>query len=722
MLLVLGLLAYRVPHGTLVSAQVDDSWQTTEHAVFSAVLCEGPDGQSGTPDDRPRNNPTAGGTATLAYDATSDTWGVEVVLTSIRAGTYRLTIGRFGSPERTVLTEFSATDDPANATDHVDVTVRANGLPIATVDEYSVLEVERNGPPWGGGGACTGDHAGQDGSGGSGGGHGDGSSGCEDGDEGDEGACDGGHEDADSGCEDGDEGDEGACDGGHEDADSGCEDGDEGDEGACAGGHEGADSRCEDGDEGGCAESHIEAGTACIESTDHQEDEGGCDGGAGSQWRAELQARFSLSRVATITLRQDVATSGVGIAPAGASYEDSLSCTDQAEPRTFLLGAGDSAEVEVLRGSECSVTQAPTGDGSTVSVLNADWVVNFDTVVTITNQYHVEPPVSGTPMPARSGSIDEAQDVPSDGAALSWTSGDGSVRVEVPSTLVAGHDRVLLTVSEVRLEDAAGNPNYPEGTTALAADGRAFVITLHDARTGDAIALEGYVSVSIELPRGTSGSSTPRAMRWDEGSRTWVELPSVVEKGVLTFETDHLSLFGVFELGRQVVTLRGGRNPIVFTGADGTRVADFAKRLGVSPTDVHRLTPFGQEVGLDTAERLVKGEALVVVSERSVRVAVPAFLADSPRLRVTELHPGLNVLPVATRDPVGLAGALAAPGEAISAVFYFDAAAGSWEVTAPSGPPWLSRPVRIGPFSVVFVVASAPAEIAVPDSLLGRDE
>ena len=148
LLLALGLMAYGVPRGTLVSAHVDDSWRTTEHTAFSVVLCEGPDGVPGTPDDRPRNTPAAGGIATLTYDATSDTWDIEAALTSIRAGTYRLTIGRFGGAERTVLAEFSATDDPANPADHVDVTARASGLAIAAVDECCVLEVKRNGPPW----------------------------------------------------------------------------------------------------------------------------------------------------------------------------------------------------------------------------------------------------------------------------------------------------------------------------------------------------------------------------------------------------------------------------------------------------------------------------------------------------------------------------------------------------------------------------------------------
>jgi len=168
MLVVLSALPFG--GSPVAGAALDPEWRSGAQGTFTVVYCEGDDGLPGTGDERPKNNADATGTLDIAWDAATETWVFNGELSGLRNGNYRAVLGSTAGSTGPILSTFTVDSASSGGAQF-----EAGGVVLDQPDDYDVVWIQRNGPPWGGGSG--------------GGGHEDGG-GCEE-EDGEAGGCPG---------------------------------------------------------------------------------------------------------------------------------------------------------------------------------------------------------------------------------------------------------------------------------------------------------------------------------------------------------------------------------------------------------------------------------------------------------------------------------------------------------------------------------------------------
>ncbi len=296
------------------------------------------------------------------------------------------------------------------------------------------------------------------------------------------------------------------------------------------------------------------------------------------------------------------------------------------------------------------------------------------------------PPATGggvaVPVPGQGGAgstIDATLDPATDATlvdgeqTLVATSADGHVKISIPIKGLKSQGSIHVLTTSVDLETALAHPLHHPVQGLLSIGGTTYDIQVLDSSGTAVTSFDEDIAISVQIDPASSNLDRVQVLRWDE-TAGWVKVPTTVaDDGTVTFTTNHLSLYALFELPATARVLGGGLNYLTFTGADGTTPQQFAAqfqnqletmfRFNAETQMLESYIP-GAPAVVQTLTQLRSRDVVIVRLRDGAQIQYEATDVVPPAsgLRQQTLRAGLNAIGVTANRAMGPARAVPAAG------------------------------------------------------------
>ena len=277
---------------------------------------------------------------------------------------------------------------------------------------------------------------------------------------------------------------------------------------------------------------------------------------------------------------------------------------------------------------------------------------------------------------------------------------------------------VNLKIDTTAAEDLAAENAIPAGTSL--ANGEAVGIVVIDSQGDPITQFAADLTFTVKLDPATVDLDAVSVARFDTtlDPPRWVQLDGddvglSPPNGIVTFMTDHLTLFAILKLPKVTFQMAAGLTSLTFTGPSGTAAASIASEIGGAletllffdaPSQTWQTFLPAAPPQVNTLQKLNQRDALIVrMKSGPVAWTETDIIPEPSGARTVTLIPGLNPVGFTGDDATEIATLLAPVAAAVESAARFDSTTQTWQTFLPAAPAQVNTLKTLNRLDVVYI-------------------